>query len=52
MEKLCTDFKMELKIGKVKWLIPYLVGVKQGDLLAPTLFLFVMQEMAKSVLLI
>ena len=42
VEKLYDDFKMELKIGSEKRIIKYLTGVKQGDVLAPTLFLFLM----------
>ena len=50
VRKLYTDFKMELKIGSEKTIIDYLTGVKQGDVLAPTLFLFLMQAMAENVL--
>ena len=33
VQKLYTEFKMELKIGKEKAIIDYLTGVKQGDAL-------------------
>ena len=42
---------MELKIGSEKAIIEYIIGVKQGDVLAPTLFLFLMQAMVERVLL-
>ena len=35
---LYRDFKMELTIGSEKVIIDYIIGVKQGDNLAPTLF--------------
>ena len=50
IEKMYTDFKLTLKIGSEVGIIPYLTGFKQGDALAPTLFLFIMQAMAESVL--
>lgn len=50
VEKLYMEFKMKLKIGKISTIIEYLTGVKQGDVLAPTLFLFPMQTMAECVL--
>ena len=50
VEKLYTDFRMEFKIGKVKETIDYLTGLKQGDVLAPTIFLFLMQAMAECVI--
>jgi len=42
---LYHDFNMNIKVGDVKSLVYYVTGVKQGDNLAPTLFLFMMQEM-------
>lgn len=47
IKTLYTDFKMTLRIGKEK---TKLITVKQGDVLAPTLFLFPMQAMADSVM--
>ena len=41
---------MELKIGNVKSVIEYLTRVKQGDVLAPTLFLFPMQAVAECII--
>ena len=40
---------MELKIGSGKAVVDYLTGVKQGDVLAPTLFLFMMQAVAERI---
>ena len=42
IRKLYSDFKMTLKIGNEKETIDYLTGVTQGDVLAPTLFIFPM----------
>lgn len=39
--------KIELKIGKCKYYIEYSAGVKQGVNLAPTMFIIVMQFLAK-----
>ena len=50
VKKLYTSFKMELKMGKAKSIIEYLTRVKQGDVLAPKLFVFVMQAIAECVL--
>ena len=50
IKKLYTNFNLKLKIGDITEIIPYLTGVKQGDALAPTLFLFIMQAMAENVL--
>jgi hypothetical protein len=38
-----TNVSVRLQVGKEKQLIPYTVGVQQGDNMAPVLFLFVMQ---------
>ena len=43
VEKLYTNFSMELNIGDYKAVVAYVTGVKQGDALAPTLFIFVIQ---------
>ena len=40
---LHTDFKVKFKVGKADISIPSTVGVKQGDNLAPILFLFAIQ---------
>ena len=50
IENLYANFNMELKIGKKKEIVEYLTGVKQGDVLAPTLFLFPMQAMEECVI--
>ena len=46
--KLCTDFEVEVKVGKHKARFPHGCGVKQGDSLAPILFILVMQLAAES----
>ena len=45
--KLYTDCTVQLKVGKIKGQIPYGCGVKQGDNLAPTLFIMVIQLAAQ-----
>ena len=47
LKKLYKDFRIEIKLGKCKNHIPYSAGVKQGDNLAPTLFIIVMQFLAE-----
>jgi hypothetical protein len=42
IEKLHENFHLKLEIEKESCEIPYTVGVKQGDNMAPTLFLFLM----------
>ena len=49
IEKLYKDFKIEIKVGKKKELINYSIGVKQGDNLAPILFIIFMQFMVELV---
>ena len=41
--RLYKNFFVEIKSGKQKDLIPYGCGVRQGDTLAPTLFIMVIQ---------
>jgi hypothetical protein len=48
IKKLHRDFKLKFKLGKKEVLIDYSTGVKQGDNIAPALFLFLMQGMAES----
>ena len=43
IKKLYNDSVVELKVGKFKHHIPYGCGVKQGDSVAPTLFIMVFQ---------
>jgi hypothetical protein len=45
--KLHKNFKLKFKLGKKEALINYTAGVKQGDNIAPSLFLFLMQGMAE-----
>ena len=47
IKKLYKNFKIELKIGKCKSQFEYSAGVKQGDNLAPTLFIIVMHFLAE-----
>jgi hypothetical protein len=42
-----ANFKLKFKLGKKEVLINYTTGVKQGDNIAPSLFLFLMQGMAE-----
>ena len=49
IEKLYKNFKIEIKVGKKIELIDYSMGVKQGDNLAPILFIIFMQFMAELV---
>ena len=47
IKNLYKNFKIELKIGKFKTRIDYTAGVKQGDNLAPTLFIIVMHFLSE-----
>jgi hypothetical protein len=47
IRKLHRDFKLKFKLGSKEVLIEYSTGVKQGDNIAPALFLFLMQGMAE-----
>jgi hypothetical protein len=47
IRQLYHDTEIKLKVGKEERIIPYSVGVKQGDNMAPVLFLFLMQAMAE-----
>jgi exonuclease III len=47
IRRLYHDTEIKLKVGKEERIIPYSVGVKQGDNMAPVLFLFLMQAMAE-----
>ena len=49
VKKLYSDFNVVLKIGKVERKIPMGCGVRQGDNLAPTLFIMVMQMVSQVV---
>ena len=48
IRRLHDGFKLILKIGDETIEIPYGSGVKQGDVMAPVLFLFVMQAFAET----
>jgi hypothetical protein len=48
IERLYKDAEIKIKIGKESRTIPYSVGVKQGDNMAPVLFLFLMQALAET----
>ena len=43
IERLHTDVKVKLKVGATDVLFEATIGVKQGDNMAPVLFLFYMQ---------
>ena len=47
VEKPCSDFSVVSKVGDVEMEIDYGYGVRQGDDLAPALFLCVMQLVAE-----
>jgi hypothetical protein len=47
IRKLHRDFRLKFKLGLKEVLIEYSTGVKQGDNIAPVLFLFLMQGMAE-----
>jgi hypothetical protein len=48
IRRLHHDTEIKIKVGKEERTIPYSVGVKQGDNMAPVLFLFLMQAMAEA----
>jgi hypothetical protein len=48
IRRLHVDFKLELSMGKLKRIIDYTVGVRQGDNMAPLLFLFLIQAFNES----
>jgi exonuclease III len=48
IRRLYHDSEIKLKVGREERTIPYSVGVKQGDNMAPVLFLFLMQAMAEA----
>ena len=41
---MCINNKVRLIIGKIDTSIPFEVGVKQGDSVAPVLFLYLMMD--------
>jgi len=50
IEKLHRDFGVTLKVGREEIYIKYGCGVRQGDNLAPTLFIIVMQLVAEDII--
>ena len=48
IKMMYTDVSVKLQVGKEKRMIPYTVGVQQGDNMAPVLFLFVMQAFTEN----
>ena len=48
MQRLYTNLKVILKIGKEKAEISQEVGVRQGDSLSPIMFLFIMAAFAET----
>ena len=49
IERMYSDNKVRLIIGKIDTSIPFEVGVKQGDSVAPVLFLFLMMAFAETI---
>jgi hypothetical protein len=48
IRRLYHETEIKIKVGKEERHIPCSVGVKQGDNMAPVLFLFLMQAMAEA----
>ena len=46
--RLYRDMQVKLQIGEEERLIPYGVGVQQGDNIAPVLFLFLLMAFAQT----
>ena len=42
------DSRVRLIIGKIDTMIPFYIGVKQGDSMAPVLFLFIIMGFAET----
>ena len=49
IERMYSNNKVRLIIGKIDTSIPFEVGVKQGDSVAPVLFLFLMMAFAETI---
>ena len=49
IRRMYTDNNVRLIIGKIDIFIPFKVGVKQRDSVAPLLFLFIMMEFAETI---
>ena len=49
IKRMYSNNKVRLIIGKIDTSIPFEVGVKQGDSVAPVLFLFLMMDFAETV---
>ena len=47
--RMYTDNNVRLIIVKIDISIPFEVGVKQGDIFAPVLFLFIMMSFAETI---
>ena len=48
IERMYNDLKIVLKIGKAKVEMNQIVGVRQGECMAPTLFLFMIMEFCRN----
>jgi hypothetical protein len=48
IRRLYENIELKLNSGSAKSTIPYSVGVKQGDVMAPVLFIVLMQAMAET----
>ena len=46
--RMYKDIRVRLIIGKIDTTIPFYVGVKQGDRMAPVLFLFIIMGFAET----
>ena len=49
IKRMYSNNKVRLIIGKIDTSIPFKVGLKQGDSVAPVLFLFIMMAFAETV---
>ena len=49
IRRMYTDNKVKLILGNIDISIPFEVGVKQWDIVAPVLFLFIIMEFAETI---
>ena len=48
ISRMHADFQLKFTLGKTEATVPYTVGVRQGDNMAPILFLFLMNAMSET----